>query len=86
MATTIQQYVAAIMQREQIVAAKAGVDLSATGKEMRVLNRCMVVLVSVLCKAIVDKGVVTDAEMLALLDAAGSVAWADMPLNPDGTL
>lgn len=84
--TTIQQYVDVLVQREQIVAKKLGVDLGWSDKSTRVVNRCMLVLTAVTVKAIVDKGLATDAEMLALLDSAGSVAWSDIPWPPDGNL
>lgn len=68
------------------MAKKLGVDLGWSDKPTRVVNRCMLVLTAVMVKAMVDKGLVTDQEMLALLDSAGAVAWADIPWPPDGTL
>jgi hypothetical protein len=80
--TTISQYVDALATREIIVAKKLGVDLNRADKTDRVLNRCMLVMTAVLTKAIVDKGLATDAEMLALLDSAAAVAFADLPIIP----
>jgi hypothetical protein len=80
--TTIQQYVSTLYVKQDVVAAKLGVDLSRSSKSDRVMNRCTLILVAVLTKAIVDKGLATDAEMLALLDSAGSVAWDDLPVDP----
>lgn len=83
---SVQQYVEALAAREKMVADKLGVDLGRSDKTTRVVNRCMLVLVAVTVKAMVDKGLLTDAEMLALLDAAGAAAFADLPTRPDGTL
>jgi hypothetical protein len=80
--TTISQYVDALATREITVAKKLGVDLNRADKTDRVLNRCMLVMTAVLTKAIVDKGLATDAEMLALLDSAAAVAFADLPIIP----
>lgn len=84
--TTIQQYVDVLAQREQLVAQKLGVDIGWSDKSTRVVNRCMLVLTAVTVKAIVDKGLATDVEMLALLDSAGATAWADLPWPPDGEI
>ena len=83
---TIQQYVNILVQRETLVARRLGVDLGWSDKSTRVVNRCMLILTAVLVKAMVDKGLVTDAEMLDLLDSAGATAWADLPWPPDGNI
>lgn len=80
--TTIQQYVDILAARQLIVAMKLGVDITRSSKGDRVQDRCTLVLTAVLTKAIVDKGLATDAEMLALLDSAAAVAFADLPITP----
>lgn len=75
-----------LITREKIVAQKLGVDLGWSDKSTRVVNRCMLVLTAVTVKAMVDKGLATDAEMLDLLDSAGAVAWSDIPWPPDGNI
>ena len=78
--TTLQQYAEAIWERQKVIAKKSGVELGMTPKELRVLNKSLVVVISTVIKTLVDKGVMTDAELLATLNAARDETYVDEPI------
>jgi hypothetical protein len=77
---SLPTYVAALWERQQIIAVKLGSDISQAAKETRVLNRALLVLLATLIKTLVDKGVVTDAELIATLNTARDAAYDDEPV------
>ena len=79
---TVKQYVTALSNRQQIIAMKYGTDLTRTSKGTRVAIKSVLVLLAIVIKTLVDKGVVTDAELTATLDAARDDAYDDEPVDP----
>jgi hypothetical protein len=70
--------------RDQI-ALSMGADVSQADKDTRAISNATLAAVSILAKTLTDKGVVTDAELLARANAAlgadGSF-WDDEPIHP----
>ena len=84
--TTVKQYVVALRQREEVIARKMGCLTSQEQKGARILNLSLLVLLSVLIKTLVDKGVITDAELVATLQTAADDIWPDEgPIVPPPT-
>ena len=79
---TVKQYVTALSNRQQSIAMKYGADVTRTSKTTRVAIKSVLVLLAVVVKTLVDKGVVTDAELTATLDAARDDAYDDEPVDP----
>ena len=79
---TVKQYVTALSNRQQIIAIKYGADINRTSKTTRVAIKSVLVLLAIVVKTLVDKGVITDAELTATLDAAKDDAYDDEPLEP----
>jgi hypothetical protein len=78
----VKAYVQALRDRQLIIGEKLGTHLQGTPKEDRVLNLSVLALLSVLIKTLVDKGVITDAELTATLNEARDDAWPDEPNLP----
>lgn len=82
--TTIPTYTNWLKQATAAVADKMGVGFSGSDKGTRVLVRVVLGLFATLIKLLVDKGVLTDAEVqTALADAAGT-AYTHEPIEPGG--
>ena len=82
---TVKAYVTALSNRQQVIAMKYGADLNRTSKTTRVAIKSVLVLLAIVIKTLVDKGVVTDAELTATLDAARDDAYPDEPVDPPPT-
>jgi predicted XRE-type DNA-binding protein len=80
--TAISQYVTQMQTRQQIIATKLGCDISRSSKPSRVMNLALLVLIAALIKTLVDKGVMTDAEILATLNTARDASYNDEPITP----
>jgi hypothetical protein len=80
--TTIPTYVQQMRDRQAVIARKLGSDIGQVDKQTRVANLSLLVLLAAVIKTLVDKGVITDAELLATLNAARDDTYADEPLNP----
>lgn len=76
---TVKQYIRAMWTRQEVMARRMGCDITASGKSTRVLNLSLVALVAVLVKVLVDKGVITDSELTAALNAARDDDYDDEP-------
>lgn len=76
---TVPQYLSALRQRQMVISRRLGAALGLADKQSRVLNKSLLILLAVLIKTLVDKGVVTDAELAATLDAARDAAYAEEP-------
>lgn len=59
-----------LRQRQQVLARKIGADLPGLATEYRIVLSCSNAALAVLMKLLVDKGVVTDAELAAAYNAA----------------
>jgi hypothetical protein len=79
---TLAAYVQALRDRQVVIARKLGSDVSRSDKQTRVLNLSVLTLLATVIKTLVDKGVITDAELLATLDTARDGAYADEPAEP----
>lgn len=82
MATTVKQYIQALRNRQNLIAKQFGSDITGADKPSRVANLALLVLLAVLIKVLVDKGVITDAELTAALDLARDDNWPDEPSYP----
>jgi hypothetical protein len=79
---TVKQYVNALQDRQQVIARKFGTNPRGADKQTRAINQSILVLLAVLIKALVDKGVVTDAELTAVLNNARDDFYDDEPVQP----
>lgn len=79
---TVKQYIQSMRSRQDMIARKFGCDISQADKQVRVLNLSVLALIAVVVKALVDKGVITDAELMAVMDAARDDAYQDEPVEP----
>jgi hypothetical protein len=79
---TVPQYIAQMRQRQDVIASKYGCDISRADKQVRVLNLSILALIAVVVKTLVDKGVITDAELLATMNAARDDTYPDEPVEP----
>lgn len=79
---TVKQYTQQIRNRQTVIARKLGCDINQSDKKTRVVNLALIVLIAVLVKTLVDKGVITDADLAATLDAARDDAYDDEPIDP----
>jgi hypothetical protein len=79
---TIPQYISAMRQRQDVIARKFGCDISQADKQTRVLNLSMLALLAVVVKTLVDNGVITDAQLNAVMDAARDGSYPDEPNHP----
>lgn len=78
---TIATYADALWQRQKRIAVKMGADIARSEKQDRVLNRALLVLMAALVKTLVDKGVITDGELVATLNTARDDTYVDEPIE-----
>jgi hypothetical protein len=67
---TVRQYIQALQDRQVVIARKFGAEITHVDKQYRVMNLALLALLAVLIKTLVDKGVITDAELTAVLNTA----------------
>lgn len=79
---TIIEYVRQMYARQRVIAEKLGSDISRNTKPVRVMNLSLLVLLAVPIKALVDKGILTDQELVAILNQARDAIYDDEPLQP----
>jgi hypothetical protein len=72
---TVQTYVSQILQVQKQVALKMGSSI--LDKRLQILLASSAVPVAVLIKVLVDKGVVTNAELQNALDTAMNDVWPE---------
>lgn len=82
---TIPAYVDALTTAALAIARKRGVLAARTDKQTRVIFLALLTILATLAKAIVDKGLLTNAELQAALDLAASDTYADEPVEPPDT-
>jgi hypothetical protein len=82
--TAIGVYVAQIRAKEEFLATKLGAYLPGMAVELRIVLTLSNVAWAAVAKLLVDKGVFTDAELVAALNAAGVAAWQAENPNPLG--
>jgi uncharacterized protein (UPF0333 family) len=76
---TVKAYVANMLDVEQKVAFKFDSDISQLSKEFRVLNLAILVVIAVVVKTLTDNGVITDAQLNAVLTAARDDSYPPEP-------
>lgn len=76
---SIIEYVRQMYARQRVIAEKLGSDISRSTKPVRVLNLSILVLLAVPIKALVDKGVLTDQELISILNEARDALYDDEP-------
>jgi hypothetical protein len=79
---TVAQYVTQMRNRQDIIARKLGSDIAGADKGTRVVNLAILILLAVVIKVLVDKNLITDAELLAALNQARDDTWPEEPLEP----
>lgn len=79
---TVKQYVTQLRGIQQNVAVKYGADVTQLDKQHRVLNLSVLALLAVLIKTLTDNAIITDAELLSVLNAAGADTYPDEPVQP----
>lgn len=79
---TVRQYVTQMRGTMNTVATQMGVDVTRTDKQARVTVTCLLAIIAVVVKTLVDKGVISNAELQATLDGAVGEVWppeSDLP-------
>lgn len=79
---TVKQYVQQLRDAQRVIARKFGVDVYLTDKQTRAIVLSGLCLLAVVIKTLVDKGVITDADLKATLDAAKADLYPDEPVEP----
>jgi hypothetical protein len=80
---TLAQYNNALKQSSAAVARKMGVHFAGADMQTRVMVRVILGMFATLIKLLVDKGVLTDAEIQTAFDAAAGTAYTPEPSVPD---
>src|SRR5689334_5074666 len=80
--TTLKTYSGWLTQTAAAVARRMGFNVTGASKEARVQARVTVGLIAGVVKILVDKGVVTDAEVQAMLTGFGTDTYAPEPVLP----
>jgi hypothetical protein len=86
MAANPVDYVQVMLRRQISATSNLGVDITQVSRELYLTNVSLLVLISVVMKALNDKGVVLDAEWQTRVNAALQGAWPDWiiaQVNPD---
>jgi hypothetical protein len=78
----VSDYVAALQARQSVIAQKLGVDLDLSDKTVRVMNMAWLTVAATFAKVLVDKAILTDFELMALLDEIRDSAYDDVPIDP----
>lgn len=79
---TVKQYVTQAWEIQKAIALKMGVDVRGEPKGVRVMLQSTLVIICVLVKLLVDKGVFTNAEVTAAFDFVRDDDYPDEPLYP----
>jgi hypothetical protein len=77
---SLEQYVKIMRDAQVDVARRLGMDLSYADKQSRVAALSALTVQAVLVKALVDKGVLTNAELQAAINTIRSPAYAPTPI------
>lgn len=82
--TAVGVYVNQVRAKQEVLASRLGAYLPSLPVELRIALTLSNVAWAALAKLLVDKGVFTDAELVAAINAAGAAAWAAENPNPAG--
>lgn len=82
--TSVVQYVKIMRDTMWDVSLRFGVDMAYEDKSLRAGLLGVLAVQAVLIKSLVDKGVITDAELLAALNAVRASPWqpGHLPITP----
>lgn len=78
----IKVYLDSIRARELAIARKLGADLTSLEAQHRVMNLSLLAVIAVLAKTLIENGVITVAQLNAVLDSARDDTWWTEPDNP----
>ena len=79
---TIKQYIVNMRTAQRAIGTLLGVDVGRIDKQSRVVLLAGDAISAVICKTLVDNGVITDAQLAATLDAAMADVYDDEPNEP----
>ena len=79
---TVKTYGTRLWGAYRALGRAMGVDLASSSKEARVLIKATCAILGVLLKVLVDRGVLTDAQLEAGYAAAEAELYPDEPVNP----
>lgn len=83
MATSVLTYVRQLKVAEYALAKQMGSDLTTSSKELRVALLAATAATAVLAKALVDQGVLTNAQLQAALTAAQAETFPEQGNSQD---
>lgn len=83
--TTIATYVKTLRDAQFDIARKMGTSLDYLSAEQRVIMLSNLTIQAILIKRLVDKGVITNAELLSLLNAVRAADFPPEPSDSSGT-
>lgn len=78
---TIKNYVLNLFDAQQWIARQMGVDIRRIGTEARVTILAQDLTTAVILKTLVDKGVVTDAELVATMTTVRNAVYQRQPIE-----
>lgn len=81
--TTLGQYMNQLLQRQKVLATKLGAWLPGMATDYRVILACGDASQAILMKLLVDKGVVSDAELVAAFSAASAADFSAIATEPE---
>ena len=81
---TIKQYIQNMRAAQKAIATSMGCDITAADKQTRVAVLAGDAIAAVICKTLVDNGIITDAALTAVLNAALADLYDDEPTEPEG--
>ena len=79
---TARQYASQVYDGQRAIAAKMGVVLDTEAKGIRVVLKCTSVIFGVLMKLLVDKGLLTNADLTDAFAFVQSDSYPDEPIDP----
>lgn len=79
--TSVRTYIAQMEERQYQIGLALGCDLSHADKQTRVLNKALLAMIAITMKTLVDQGVITDAQLVATLNAALAENFPDLPIS-----
>jgi len=82
MATPVRTYFGQLRTLAQQLGSSLGSDIRSLPKDVRVGDAASLAATAVLCRALVDKGLLTNQDLQDAVAAAEAEVWPDEPVNP----
>jgi hypothetical protein len=79
---TVRTYFTVLRDLANQLGLALGSNLTTLPKDARVGDAASLAAVAILCKALTDNGVLTDAQLQAAVAVAKSETWPDEPFDP----